>query len=155
MQHADGSREVAGPLFVSIGDKEKLSIFLGKNPRVPRHQVFVEDISLGAYKGVGFGRVDKQDPELLKASLGNLRPPELEGGIAGWWKYVTTVAEVAPIPKEGLNLLDLPEATLQLGGTFVVQGGNLLYQWSDRVPGDHPDIGEVWKIAQDSAATIA
>ena len=35
--------DVSGPFFISIGDEEKLSAFLEKNPSIPREQAFVDD----------------------------------------------------------------------------------------------------------------
>jgi hypothetical protein len=43
---------------------------------------------------------------------------------------------------------EVPEGVLRLGGTFVVKGDKVLYQWNDRLPGDHPDIQEVLEIAK-------
>ena len=44
-----------GPVFVSIGDAEKLKLFFEKNPNVPQEKMFVDDFSsLSAYNAVGF-----------------------------------------------------------------------------------------------------
>lgn len=46
---------------------------------------------------------------------------------------------------------EVPEGVLRTGGTFVIQGQNVLYQWTDTVPGNHPVIEEVVQIAKDAA----
>ena len=46
---------------------------------------------------------------------------------------------------------EVPEGVLRTGGTVVIQGQNVLYQWTDTVPGNHPDIEEVVQIAKDAA----
>jgi hypothetical protein len=136
---------IVGPLFVSIGDNEKLSAFLEKNPDVPKDQLFGDDDlrKFGAYRAAGFGRFDEQDPEVAKQV--KLSAPT---GI-NWWNYATTITKVSPIPKDQ-KFGEIPEGVLRLGGTFVVKGDEILYRWSDRLPGDHPDTKEVLKIAQEA-----
>lgn len=88
--------DIVGPLFVSIGDNEKLSAFLEKNPYVPKDQMFGDDDlrNFGAYKAAGFGRFDEQDPEVAKQV--KLSAPV---GV-NWWNYATTITKVSPIPKD-------------------------------------------------------
>lgn len=139
---------IAGPIFISIGDAEKLNVFLDKNPHVPRDQALVDNYSFGAYKAAGFGRFDEQDDDLAKEALKNMEAPAL--GLKGAWNYATSVMKVSPIPKD-LKFGDIPEGVLRLGGTFVVDGDEILYRWSDRLPGDHPDINKVWSVAKEAA----
>jgi len=74
--------------------------------------------------------------------------PDL-GGFGGWWKYFTNVVKISPIPKDGgMKLGDVPEGVLRLGGTFVIKDDDVVYQWSDRLPGDHPVVQDVFDIAQ-------
>ena len=141
---------IAGPIFISIGDAEKLNVFLDKNPKVPREQAFVDNYSFGAYEAAGFGRFDEQDENLAKDALQNMEAPAL--GLKGAWNYATSVMKVSPIPKD-LKFGDIPEGVLRLGGTFVVDGDKILYRWSDRLPGDHPDVNKVWSIATEAAAS--
>jgi hypothetical protein len=135
--------DIIGPLFVSIGDKDKLATFLDKNPFIPTDQAFVDDDmkNFGAYRAAGFGRLDEQDPAVAKQV--QLTAPK---GV-NWWNYATSVAKLSPIPKDQ-KFGEIPEGVLRLGGTFVVKGDEILYRWSDRLPGDHPDIQEVMKIAR-------
>jgi len=43
---------VGKPIFISIGDPEKLSTFLGANDWMPRDQMFVDDYSFNACKSL-------------------------------------------------------------------------------------------------------
>ena len=144
----DSTNNIAGPIFISIGDAEKLNVFLDKNPYVPRDQALVDNYSFGAYEAAGFGRFDEQDDDLAKAAMKNMQAPAL--GFKGAWNYATSVMKVSPIPKD-MKFGDIPEGVLRLGGTFVVKGDEILYRWSDRLPGDHPDINKVWSIAEAAA----
>mmetsp|Transcript_9272 Transcript_9272/g.14866 ORF Transcript_9272/g.14866 Transcript_9272/m.14866 type:complete len:146 (+) Transcript_9272:79-516(+) len=142
---------ITGPLFVSIGDEEKLASFLEKNQYIPLGQVFVDDDfqNFSAYKAAGFGRFDEQDPAIAKQV--KLTAPKN----VNWWNYLTSITKVSPIPKDQSFGSGVPEGVLRLGGTFVVSGDEIVYRWSDRLPGDHPDIEEVYKIAKDSVSTLA
>jgi hypothetical protein len=46
---------------------------------------------------------------------------------------------------------EVPEGVLWTGGTFVVQGNEVLYQWTDTVPGNHPVIDDVLKAATEAS----
>jgi hypothetical protein len=141
--------DISGPFFISIGDEGKLSSFLEKNPEVPRENAFVDDYSFGAYKAAGFGKFDDTPKEAAKEAMGNMEAPDL--GFQGWWNYFTSVGKISPIPKD-MKFGEIPEGVLRLGGTFVVDGNEILYRWSDRVPGDHPDIENVLQIAQKASS---
>ena len=118
---------------------------------MPRRSVFVDDYSFGAYNAVGFGKftdLSEEDKKDVK-----VRQPELDGGFGSWWKYLTNVMSLSPIDKENPGI---PEGVLRLGGTFVVQGDNIVYQWSDRIPGDHPEPEDVLAfIAKTKAAAVS
>lgn len=144
---ADGT--VNGPLFVSIGDRDKLGLFLEKNPNIDREQIFVDGYDFAAYASAGFGRFDEQAEDVSKEAMKNMGAPDL--GFRGWVDYLSVTAKVAPIP-EGMKFGEIPEGVLRLGGTFVVKGDEIVYRWSDRLPGDHPDIAKVKEIAEDAAA---
>lgn len=70
------------------------------------------------------------------------------GGPGAWWKYFANALELSPI-EEGAK--GIPEGVKRLGGTFVVSGDEVLYQWSDIVPGDTPEPDDVFKIAKEAA----
>lgn len=134
------ARNAVGPLFVSIGTAEKLATFLELNPNVPSSQIFVDNYQFNAYKTAGFGKLgDESDVGDIQ-----MNAPKL-GGMGGWWKYMTNVVKLAPI-EEGKS--GLPEGVLRLGGTFVIDGDDVLYQHSDSVPGDHPDLEAVMAVVE-------
>jgi len=142
--------DVTGPLFVSIGDQEKLELFLEKNPNISRDQIFVDGYDFDAYSKAGFGRFDDaENKDAQKGAMKNMSAPDL--GFKGWFDYLSITAKVAPIPKD-MKFGEIPEGVLRLGGTFVVKNNDILYRWSDRVPGDHPDITNVLSIAEEAAA---
>ena len=128
---------------MSIGDEEKLNKFLELNTSVPRSQMFVDGCDFEAYKSVGFGSLDISQP--VKGDI-KMTAPQM-GGLGGWWKYLTNVMSLSPVEpgKSGI-----PEGVKRLGGTFVVKGDDVIYQWSDKVPGDHPDLENVMKVVEDA-----
>lgn len=130
---------------MSIGDSDKLNRFLEVNDFIPRDKMFVDDYSFNAYKAAGFGRFDEVDKDAAKNI--KLTAPEL--GFGEWINYFTTVGKVSPIPKD-MKFGEVPEGVLWTGGTFVIQGNEVLYQWSDTVPGNHPVVEDVVKIAKDA-----
>jgi len=136
---------VGGPIFVTIGDAEKLNSFLDVNSFIPREQAFVDDYSFDAYKAAGFGRFDQVGKEDVK----NIKMTAPELGFGEWINYFTTVGKVSPIPKD-MKFGEVPEGVLWTGGTFVIQGNEVLYQWTDTVPGNHPEIEDVVKAAKEA-----
>lgn len=141
---------VRGPLFISIGDEEKLNVFLDKNPYIPRDQAFVDGYDFNAYTSAGFGRLDEVDKE--EAKKVKLGAPDI--GISGWLNYFGTVIKLSPIPPD-MKFGEIPEGVLRLGGTYVIRDDQIVYRWSDRLPGDHPNIEEVMDIANEAAKKSA
>lgn len=121
-------------MFISIGDEEKLKIFLDSAPSVSRDDAFVDSYDRGTYKSVGLGLFTEADKEKAKAV--KLKAPEL-GGFGGWLKYLKNSVALAPIEK---GKPGIPEGVLQLGGTFVVKGNEVVFRYDDVVPGDTPDL---------------
>mmetsp|Transcript_6022 Transcript_6022/g.13656 ORF Transcript_6022/g.13656 Transcript_6022/m.13656 type:complete len:114 (-) Transcript_6022:250-591(-) len=111
-----------------------------------KEQMFVDDYSFDAYKAVGFGRFDEVDKEAVKSV--KMTAPDL--GFGEWMSYFSIVGKISPIPKD-MKFGEIPQGVLRTGGTFVVQGNEVLYQWTDTVPGNHPVIEDVVKIATDAA----
>lgn len=109
---------------------------------IPKNQMFVDDYSFAAYKAVGFKSFTEVDKDVLKDV--KMTAPDLAW--KEWIAYFTSVGKVSPIPKD-MKFGQVPEGVLRLGGTFVVDGDDVLYQWNDRVPGDHPDIEQVLQVA--------
>ena len=120
-----------------------------KNPYIPRESAFVDGYDFDAYKAAGFGRFDEVDKDVAKEATKNMGAPDI--GFQGWLNYFTSVGKVSPIPKD-MKFGEVPEGVLRLGGTFVVKGNDIVYRWSDRLPGDHPDIAEIAEIAKEAAA---
>jgi len=133
---------VNGPLFVSIGDVEKMNVFLDQNPNIPPERMFVDDYSFGAYTAVGFKSFTDVDKDVAKEV--KMTAPDLS--FKQWMGYMGNVGKVSPIPKD-MKFGEVPEGVLRLGGTFVVKDDDVVYQWSDRLPGDHPDIGNILDFA--------
>ena len=124
--------------MVSVGDAEALGTFLRLNPEIKEDEIFVDDSSdFALYKAAGFGRLDEAKPSKEDAKM---RPPGFSMG--DWWKYLSNVAELAPI-KKGEKLTGVPEGVLRLGGTFVLDGDDVVYAWADAAPGAHPDVDDV------------
>lgn len=142
--------DIIGPLFVTIGDEEKLNTFLELNPFIPNDQIYVDGYDFTAYENAIFGRFDEQqDKNILKDF--KMTAPDMPGGIGGWWKYIKNVGKLSPIPND-MKFGDIPEGVLRLGGTFVIKDDEVLYQWSDRLPGDHPIVKDVFDIALKAAS---
>jgi len=136
---------VVGPIFVSIGDEKKLRIFLEKNPKIPSESMVVDNSdTFDSYESVGF-TTNFTDTSPADAKQVSLRPPKLS--LKEWFTYLSTVAQVSPIPKKMELGGKIPEGVLRLGGTFVIKGNTIVYQWNDRLPGDHPNIDDVVSIA--------
>ncbi|KAJ8607999.1 hypothetical protein CTAYLR_008246 [Chrysophaeum taylorii] len=109
--------------------------FLDLNPALPRDRLFCDvDDSFAAYEAVGFGKIKKVENFKLKV-------PRL-GSAAAWWRYLTNVAALSPVPAN-LKFGELPEGVLRLGGTFVIEGDRVLFAHADKFPGDHPAVADV------------
>lgn len=141
---------VDGPIFVSIGDKDRLNAFLLKNPEISPEKFFVDGYDFAAYKQAGFGRFDEKPKEVTE----NVKPKPAEfGGISGWWNFLTSFIPLAPVTPDMKFPENLtPEGLFWVGGTFVVRGGDIVYRWDDRISGDHPEASEVLDIAKNAAA---
>ena len=141
---------IEGPIFVSIGDKERLSAFLLKNPEVAPDKFFVDGYDFAAYKKAGFGRFDEKPKEVIE----NVQPkPAKFGGIQGWWTFLTSFIPLAPVTPDMKFPENLtPEGLFWVGGTFVVKGDNIVYRWNDRISGDHPEASDVVEIAKSASA---
>lgn len=106
--------------------------------------MFVDGYDFDAYNAVGFGSLGEDMN--VDASDIKMTAPEL-GGFGGWWKYLSNVMSLSPVEpgKSGI-----PEGVKRLGGTFVVKGDDVIYQWSDKVPGDHPNLDDVMQVVENA-----
>lgn len=89
-------KNIAGPVFISIGDQQKLQIFLENNPKAPKELFLVDDYEFGAYKAAGFGKIG-ESAELSIKGTKMMKPPGF--GLQKWIAYLKNVASLAPIPK--------------------------------------------------------
>jgi len=104
--------------------------------------MFVDGYDFDAYSAVGFGIMDVvQNDEDIKMSA-----PKLDG-FGGWWKYLSNVMSLSPVEP---GKTGIPEGVIRLGGTFVVKGDDVVYQWNDKLPGNHPELNDVMKIVRES-----
>lgn len=114
-----------------------------------KEQMYVDDYAFNAYKAVGFQRFDQADKEVVKSvDMGKYSAPNL--GFGEWMTYLSNVAKVSPIPPD-MKFGEVPEGVLWTGGTFVIKGSEVVYQWTDTVPGNHPDVSQVVDIAKEAA----
>lgn len=119
-----------------------MSKFLDLNPLVPRASLFVDDTAnFEAYTSAGFGKIGESKPP----SNVQLKAPNLSAKT--WWRYLTNVASLSPVPS-GLKFGEVPEGVLRLGGTFVIDGDNVLFAHADSFPGDAPAIADVLRAAR-------
>ena len=142
-------RRITGPIFVSIGDEDRLTAFLDKNPDVPRSQMVVDGYDFEAYRQAGFGRFDEKPASVTDG----VKPkPITLGGVKGWWTFLSSFMPLAPVtPDMEFPEMLTPEGLFWVGGTMVVQGDDIVYRWDDRISGDHPDAADVLAIAKDAA----
>lgn len=110
--------------------------------------MLVDDYSFSAYKSVGFKSFTDVDTDTIKDV--KMSAPELS--FKQWMSYFGNVMKVSPVPKD-MKFGDVPEGVLRLGGTFVISGDEVVYQWSDRIPGDHPNIANVVSTAKEAKVT--
>lgn len=129
---------------MSIGDSDKLNVFLDENPKVQRKDFFVDGYDLNVYSAVGF---NKKFTESGPEQVTKVAPPDLSP--RQWMSYLGSASKVQPIPKG--QSLQFPEGVLRLGGTLIVNGNDVVYQWNDLIPGDHPSIDYVLAVAKEVA----
>mmetsp|Transcript_17852 Transcript_17852/g.53104 ORF Transcript_17852/g.53104 Transcript_17852/m.53104 type:complete len:136 (+) Transcript_17852:628-1035(+) len=116
--------------------------FLDLNPLVPRDRLFCDDSpTFEAYASAGFGSIG-ENSSVEDAT--RLTAPKLSAG--AWWRYLTNVASLSPVPKD-LKFGEIPEGVLRLGGTFVVDDDAVRFAHADKFPGDHPAIADVLRAA--------
>lgn len=150
---------VRGPIFVSIGTPEKLETFLELNPCVPRDSILVDGYDHELYKNLGFGRFDEVNPARATTGGEKIDPRKLLGfanlGAGNLWNYATRFSEMVPSEGDDVDWTDLPEGGMRNGGTLVVKGDDVVYQWSDAIPSDVPVVEDVLDIARNAAAAAA
>lgn len=132
--------QIAGPVFISIGDREKVNLFLEKNPKVPRSYLLVDDYEFGAYNAIGYGKLMENQAKTIEGSK-TMKMPKF--GLGRWKDYLTSVGKLSPIPPGSPT--SFPEGVLRLGGTLALNQDKIVYSYEDGVPGDHPNPVDVIK----------
>lgn len=132
--------DITGPVFISIGDAEKLEIFLENNPKADPTMFLVDGYTFDAYNSMGFGKL-LEDREATKAGAKKMRRPKLS--FARFRAYLKNVARLSPIPKGSIRQRRFPEGVTRLGGTIGVDRNNVVYAYADGVPGDYPNPADV------------
>jgi len=138
---------VEWPIFVSIGTSEKLETFLEMNSCVPRDGILVDDYDHTLYKKLEFSRFDEAElvwSDTLKASK-LLQFTNI--GVANLLNYTTKALTMAPV-KGRVDWRSLPEGGLRNGGTLIVNGEDIVYQWSDKIPSDVPNVNDILNMAR-------
>ena len=113
-----------------------------QNPSVPPENILVDGYDFDAYELAGFSK-----------EIGDLTPTEAPAAPKGWgpgrwYSYVSNVMAMSPIPKD-MKFGETPRGVLRLGGTYVLgTGKEIKYGWTDKIPGDHPDLDEVIAAAR-------
>lgn len=146
LQHEMAEAGIEGPIFVSIGDADRLNAFLSKNPEISSDKFFVDGYDFAAFKEAGFGRFDEKP----KSITGKVKAkPAVLGGPKGWWIFLTSFIPLAPVTPDMKFPENLtPEGLFWVGGTFVVAGDDITYRWDDRISGDHPEAIDVLDMAK-------
>jgi len=128
---------VSGPVFISVGTPKQLVKFLEVNPELKRSTALVDDSSdFAAYRAAGFRSLLGEDsltsPPDVKP-LGQLGPRK-------WFQYFRNVGELAPKADKPFAL---PTGVRVLGGTYAINGSDVVFKHQDVVPGATPDINAV------------
>jgi len=72
----------------------------------------------------------------------DFKPPTM--GIGKWVKYMGNVASLSPIPKD-MKFGEVPQGVRVLGGTYALDGDEVVFSHMDEVPGATPEIAAVLK----------
>jgi hypothetical protein len=132
---------VAGPLFISVGRPEQLQQFLDVNPELQDAKALIDDSAdFAGYKAAGFnvllGEKTLETPP-------DFKPPKAMG-IGKWMAYMRNVASLSPVPKD-MKFGEFPDGVRVLGGTYAIDGDEVLFSHMDEVPGATPEISAVLK----------
>lgn len=129
---------MAGPLFISVGQPEQLQQFLDINPELKDAKALIDDSAdFAGYKSVGFNLMigDKK-----LETPPDFKPPTM--GMGKWLSYLRNVASLSPVPKD-MKFGEVPQGVRVLGGTYAVDGDEVVFSHMDEVPGATPEIEAV------------
>lgn len=131
---------IAGPVFISIGDEEKLNLFLELNPKAPKELFLVDGYEFDAYKSIGFGVIAGNPKNTIRGTK-KIKFPKFS--FATLRKYLRNVMRLSPMKPGARGRDRFPEGVTRLGGTVAVDGNDIKYVYEDGVPGDYPSPAEV------------
>ena len=132
---------VKGPLFISVGSFEQLAKFLELNPEIDQTSALVDPSSdFAAYRAAGFTNL-MGDTQLESAP--DFKPPR-DMSPGRWWSYLRNVMALSPKPEK---VGEFPQGVKVLGGTYVIDGDDVVFDHQDVVPGATPDISAVLAAA--------
>jgi len=126
---------ISGPCFVSIGNAEKLSVFLENNPKINRDYILVDDYNLKAYDAIGFGNIGDNKEKTIEGTM-KMKSPNFSA--SEWFNYFRAVGSLIPTDKP-FKFGEIPLGAVKLGGTFAIDGEEVRFAYEDGVPGDYPD----------------
>lgn len=130
---------VAGPLFISVGRPDQLKEFLALNPELAGAKALIDDSAdFVGYKSVGFN-VLLGEKTLEKPP--DMKPPK-SMGFGKWLSYLKNVGKLAPVPKD-LKFGEAPPGVRVLGGTYAIDGDDVVFSHMDDVPGATPEVSAV------------
>ena len=70
-----------------------------------------------------------------------MMPPK-SMGLGKWFSYLKNVAKLAPVPSD-LKFGEAPPGVKVLGGTYAIDGDEVVFSHMDEVPGATPDVSAV------------
>lgn len=125
-----------GPIFVSVGNAEKLKGFLELNPNIPKDRIFVDRIEndFQGYQSLGFTQFGLDD---IRQHWRTVEFPPRLSSIKQGWQYLTSIPSIGPFKNNDYSRV--PEGGLVMGGTFVLADNAIVYEWRDKLPGDLPE----------------
>lgn len=130
---------VAGPLFISVGQPEQLAKFLEVNPELAGAKALIDDSSdFAGYRAAGFNYLMGDKP---LDTPPDFKPPK-EMGFGKWMSYLKNVGSLSPVPKD-LKFGEVPPGVKVLGGTYAIEDGAVAFSHMDKVPGATPEIEDV------------
>ena len=109
------------------------------NPELRDAKALIDDSAdFAGYKAAGFN-VLLGEKTLDKPP--DFKPPKAMG-MGKWLTYLKNVASLSPVPKD-MKIGEFPDGVRVLGGTYAIDGGEVLFSHMDEVPGATPEIEDV------------
>jgi len=129
---------VAGPVFISVGQPDQLAKFIELNPELKGTALVDDSATFEGYKAAGFNYL--MGDKVLDSPPAMKPPDTMTTG--KWFTYLRNVIGLSPVPKD-LKFGEVPPGVKVIGGTYAVDGDEVLFSHMDEVPGATPDIEAV------------